>query len=175
MFLPLVICLNLLSAAHAQNAAGAVIIEHGEYVSRRDLGPISPDANPDGVSQVIEIDDVQFVNHLDRVEAHLCRRFGIRYVAHGPALPVQGSIRVSHPHLVRPDGVSGDVDSWDVQLGAGSGFAGFSFDELWEVAPGPWSFAVVVDGQVLAEQKFDVVREPVEGAAPLTGCGTPIS
>ena len=37
--------------------------------------------------------------------------------------------------------------------------AGYEFTDPWEMVPGPWTYAVIFEGEVLAEKQFDVVQE----------------
>ena len=71
--------------------------------------------------------------------------------------------------MALPDGGLREVSTYPQQVGREPGFAGYSFDELWEMVPGTWTFAVLSGDTVLAERHFEVVVPPGANAPPPGG------
>lgn len=152
------------------------ITGHGRYTVERD-GPVQdlpPGAT--GVTSFAPSWGARLVETTTRIEARLCNRFGIwfdlPYAV--PGYPASVTIRLTHPLLVNPDGRQGTVETWPSVVGDEGSAAGFSFDQPWEVATGTWTFAIISDGKVLAEQAFEVVEPKGPGTAQ-PGCGAPTS
>lgn len=152
------------------------IVEYGVYriAGKTDLdgGPFGPT----GLSKLRGWVRPRLVERTDRVEARPCLHFGIRFAATNlPGLfGVSLVARITHPPFVRPDGMTGSVESWTTSAGPGLGLIGFTFDEPWEMVPGPWRIEVSSEGKMLAEPRFDGVATGTGGAAA-PGRGTPTS
>ncbi len=181
MRLPLVLALLAaampVAAAVAQDAPDVRIVEYGEFTAQRDLTPSTKPDGTTGVSGFGYAEGIRFVRHANRIEAMLCRRFGIYFMAAPPArgAPIIVTVRLTHPRLTRPDGVSGTVETWPGLAALWPSPTMFGFTEPWEVAPGTWTFALLKDGKVLAEQAFEVVPPTGSAAAPVEGCEAPTS
>lgn len=76
--------------------------------------------------------------------------------------------RVTHPPLIRSDGLSGEVDTWQLTIGGEPSLAGYQLCAAWELVPGTWTFAVLSGDRVLAQRSFEVVPAPV-AATPSDG------
>lgn len=169
------------SAVLAQDAAPVRITRYGTFEVRQEMPAHDRKAGATGVTELTTIVDPYLLERTSRVDARLCRRFGIWFdLPYGvPGFPASVIIRLTHPVLVRPDGHSGTVETWPQQVGGGGSMAGFTFSEPWEVAPGTWTFAILSGGAVLAEQAFEVVAPTRPGAAlPGSGsadCDAPVS
>lgn len=156
------------------------IVEFGAYTVLQEQGTTDPSFAPTGISPLTLVTDPAFVSHTDRIEAQLCRRFGILYriseslsdPGMSGGLPVQ--LRITHPLIVRPDGEQAKEETWNSMATDTPSIAGFAFREPWEMAPGAWTFEVLSEGRVLASKRFEVVLARA-GAAPLEGCGVPVS
>jgi len=175
--LVLLALLALAGSAHAEDFPNLRIIDYGEYVVRREVGTLDPGLGAKTLTPVATVDDPRFVNRTSRIEARLCRRFGIRFEAPNldPVLTTRVTIRVTHPALVRPDGQSGEVDTWQSPINREPSMAGYHFEKPWELVPGTWTFAVLFGDRVLAEHSFEVVAAPGPGALAPGGCDVPVS
>ena len=161
---------SLLLPLAAQAKIQAVIVQWGE-LEAEDGGPLGPEYEQHGLGPGRQVDDARYINHDTTIKAQLCRRFGIdAWLAKGPGdeWPDRVMVRVRHPTLTRPDGVSGAEDT--LLLPTRNGRLGdiFTFDEPWERVPGSWTFEVVVAGEVLASKEFTVT--PPASGEPLTIC-----
>ncbi len=152
------------------------ITGYGRYTVGRD-GPLQDlPAGGTGVTSYAPSQGARLVETTTRIEARLYNRFGIwfdlPYAV--PGHPASVTIRLTHPLLKNPDGRSGAIGTWPKVVGDAGGAAGFSFDEPWEAVPGTWTFAVMSEGKVLAEQAFEVA-EPARTGPAQPGCGAPTS
>jgi hypothetical protein len=84
--------------------------------------------------------------------------FGFRVGATGGAGEVV-SIVVTHP----PMGERGVTrQEWTTVLAPGTTALNlFTFEEAYEMVPGPWAFAVEAGGERMAEARFEVTEAPV--------------
>lgn len=163
--------------ARAQDAPNVRIVEYGEFTALQDRAPLTKPEGATGVSSFAYADGIRFVRHTTRIEAALCRRFGIYFMAAPPGqgAPLNVTVRLTHPRLTRPDGVSGTVETWPGVAVLWPSPTMFSFTEPWEAAPGTWTFALLENGKVVAEQAFEVVPPAGSGATPVLGCEAPTS
>jgi hypothetical protein len=167
----------LVATGMAQAGPDAQIIEYGKYVVRREMGTVDPTLDAKTLSPILISQAPKFIEHTDRIKATLCQRFGILFVvqSNGPRDATQITIRVTHPLLVRPDGVSGKVETWRLPTNTGPSLAGFVFKEPWEIVAGTWTFSVLFEDQVLAEQRFDVFAKAPQTHGLAEECGEPVS
>ena len=166
----------LTAAAAAQTVPDVTITELGEYVVQRETGTLEPTFNPSG--KTIKTDEFQFVARTTVIEARLCRRFGIRFIAPNldPVFTTRVTIRIRHPMLAEPGGAATREHSWEAAMnGSVPNGAGYAFTEPWELVPGRWTFSVMFGGMILAEQAFDVVAPAEPGTLPTGGCNAPVS
>lgn len=154
--------------ARAQAVPEARVVEYGEYVARRDLGVLPPDPDAGRTAPLVIVDQPRFVERTDRIEARPCRGFGIRFrlAPPDPAGTTRVTVRVTHPPMAPPGGEVRETGTYPQQVGREPGFAGYSFDEPWEMVPGTWTFAVLFGDKVLAEQRFEVVLPPGMNGPP---------
>ena len=165
------------ASVHAQAVPDVHITEYGEYVARRDLGVLPPDPDAGRTVPLVIVEAPRFVARTDRIEAKPCHGFGIRFRLSppDPARTVRLTVRVTHPPMALPDGGLREVSTYPQQVGREPGFAGYSFDEPWEMVPGTWTFAVLFGDKVLAERRFEVVMPPGADAPPRGGCAALVS
>ncbi len=145
------------SAAPAQARIQAVIVQWGEMEVGEPQGLLGPEYQEHALGQGHEVAFERFINHDDHIPAQLCRSFGFRaWLAGGPGdvLPDRILVRVSHPTITRPDGVSGTVDTLMLPVTPAGTGTSFGFDDPWEVQPGDWTFDLVLDGAVIASKTF---------------------
>ena len=162
-----------LCAGPAQAKVGAVIVAWGE-IDASTGGPLGPDYQERSLGQGRELHDARYINHDTQIPAQLCRRFGITaWLTFGPgdAMPERILLRLRHPELTRPDGVSASEDDLMVPVNRGSIMDAFTFDEPYEAQPGPWTFELLSGADVLAAQTFTIVTPPP--GSPRTICPSP--
>ncbi len=163
--------------ALAQDAPKVAVVEFGEYTVRREVPLNGLRIGSTGVTERVSSEGVQLLRHTDRIEAAPCRRFGAWFQLQPPGegglLPI--TQRLTHPLMIRPDGVSGTVEADDGLLDGEPVLSGFSFTYDWEMAPGTWTFALLSGGKVLAEKSFEVVAPPGGTGSAAGGCDAPIS
>lgn len=148
--------LLLAVASGRAEALTAEIVEYGVTLSER--GKARVDHGGKTLSPVHEMSDVRYVRRTDRIEAALCKTFGIavRY-SDGP-LPARVEVRVAHPRFTRPDGESSELEMFYSDVVEGRTQIGFTFDYEWEAQPGEWAMIIVLDGVELARKTFTVTR-----------------
>ena len=153
--------LLLTGQAHAQPALR--ITGYGEAIFGHELGVRDPSTVEGNTEPVRTVDGAQIVQQTNRIEARLCRRFGITFMLEG--LGTGGildiTIQTRHPAITRPDGHVTTEVRYPSSVSAGRpNWIGYTFDYAYELVPGTWSFAVLHGGDVLAEQQFEVTVPP---------------
>lgn len=131
-----------------------------ELAGQRDA-PLTESGTLNLIDQGREIDVTTTV-----VPAAIGLSFGIRAQTLSPA---GGSARVvvTHPPM-GPRGVT--VESWTTPLEKDRAVLNlFSFDHDYELVLGHWTFQLVSSGQVLVEQRFDVVP-PLNAPTTMDRC-----
>ena len=142
----------------------AVIVDWGE-IEAVTGGLLGPDYQERSLGEGRRLLSSRYVNHDTDLAAQLCRRFGITaWLApgDGDAMPRRIDMRLTHPLLTRPDGVSSAEDTLSVPVTAGAIGDAWTFDEPYEVQPGPWTFDLMIGGEVVASKTF-ILREPLPG------------
>ncbi len=153
--------LLLTGQAHAQPALR--ITGFSESTVSRELGIRDPSTVEGDTEPVRTMDGVQIVQQTSRIEARLCRRFGISFILEG--LGTSGvldvTIQTRHPAITRPNGHVSTGVRYPSSVSAGRpNWVGYTFDYAYELVPGIWSFAVLSGADVLAEQQFEVTVPP---------------
>ena len=134
-----------------------IVLQYGETTSDR-VERARPEDAGTGLTPAENVDNVQFLNHSDHIEAALCRGFGVSIavpIRPGVAAPGQLTVRVHHPRLTRPDGVAAEDASFPTS-NSGYAYAGFTFDHVWEMQAGVWEIAFFDGDKLLASQSFTV-------------------
>jgi hypothetical protein len=162
----------LAPASPAQVGVGArsavEIVEHGEYEPGPEAGKQrAPDTSRGYVGVIEATHDPRLLRSTEAIAAGIGGQFGIKLLVQGPpsveTVPLR--IRVLHPPFRNPaTGELSDREEWDAEVNLGiPRFAGWSFDEPWEIAPGPWQIQVLDGEEVVAEQGFEIAAaEPSE-------------
>jgi hypothetical protein len=87
--------------------------------------------------------------------------FGLHILVSGaPHLEIVPLVtRVTHPPITNPETkITREIDFWDSPMNIGvARFAGWRFDQPWELVPGTWTIEILKDGKVLASHSFNVV------------------
>ncbi len=95
------------------------------------------------------------------VKAKIGTRFGIQVQVQGDldGLVVRDlTTRVTHPALTNPStGITSTMDEWASPMNIGyARFAGWQFEEQWELAPGTWKIEIRHRGKTLAFKEFEL-------------------
>ena len=115
---------------------------------------------------------VRYIERTDRIEARLCRSFGIRVKLDDRPLrrvPSRVDVLVRHPTLARLDGKQSAETRFPSYVDSGMSAVGFTFDHEWEMVAGTWTVIVSSRGEELAHKVF-TVTVPAPGA-PDSDCG----
>ena len=155
----------------------AVIVQWGEMEVGEVSGPLGPEYDEHSLGPGHEVTSEHFLNQDDHIPAQLCRSFGMRaWIAGGPgeALPDRILMRVVHPRITRPDGLSSTEDTLMLPVTPDGTGTSFGFDDPWEVQPGDWTFDLELDGVVLASKTL-VLTEPAAGTRPPVCPGRAVS
>ena len=167
---------TVLAAGTAQAQPAAIVLQYGETTGDRGARPVAEDPGT-GLTPARTIYNLEFVNHSDQIEAALCRGFGVTVAVvlqPGQGFPERLVARTHSPLLRRPDGATSEESSFTVSGTDGVFYAGFTFDYVWEMQPGPWEIAFY-DGDTRLASKTFTVRRP-EPDHPFSICdGAPTS
>ncbi len=168
----------LLPAGQAYAQPALRITGYGESTVSRELGVRDPSTVDGDTEPVRTVDGVQIVQQTHRIEARLCRRFGISFMLEGleTGSILDVTIQTRHPAITRPDGHVSTGVRYPSSVSAGRpGWIGYTFDYAYELVPGTWSFAVLSGGNVLAEQQFEVTVPPDAGQQAPGRCAALVS
>lgn len=160
--------LLLLATVAARAEMRLDVVEHGLYSLEAES--TVRDANGVGV------DTVRNICHLATTATIPLRQgahFGLRYRLHGAAPDeiVTLTTVVRFPHEARPPAGSAPIGSHAMTFEhrAGDlGYAGYGFDEPWELMAGTWTVQIFNGTRQLREFRFTVV-EGADEPRPLTG------
>ena len=138
--------------------ASADIFEYGEYRTRRE-GEKPADRTASGTTTMIST--YVLVKRTEVINAQPGVSFGVQFRLAQPLAAGDVLVfRITHPPLTNPKtGRTMTASEFDSEpgLGAGEHYVGFTFDEGWEMAEGPWMIQVVQNGKVIAERPFKIV------------------
>ena len=94
------------------------------------------------------------------IAARVGTSFGFRLMMLGKPSGVVApcTAKCIHPRLTDPSsGHSSEVEQWDTSGLAGEeGYIGYTFDNNWELVPGPWTIQVFMDSKLVIEKTFNV-------------------
>jgi hypothetical protein len=159
-----------LAPSHAAAEPRGEIIDYGITAGRRVAG--TPGPGEAGLAPASEMKNIRYLDRTDRIEARLCRNFGLslRLSDDIPkVLPRQVSVRVEHPTLTRPDGRTSAEDRFESAVIDGVSHVGFTFEHAWEMAAGDWTIIVSIRGREIARKAFTITLPPP--GAPDSDCG----
>jgi hypothetical protein len=153
--------LGLSSVAYAQQAQVERIDIVGKGIYRVAVGKLTPDQQtPTGVAA--SVDQATKIEDTTTVRARIGLEFGIQYVVVGSPKGAQVPIRIvnvypkqglrnpkTHKTVRRAEIVRNKVIG-DVV------YAGYGFENAWEIVPGVWTIEVWHKNRKLAEQNFTV-------------------
>jgi hypothetical protein len=149
-----------LCAAHAQTATRIDITEFGIYTATVTK---SLDAPGTAVGHTDVIAQINLAESTSASPGRLGVRFGFRYTASGTGsgqVTLTKLIHLPAPGIRNPQ--TGNVTMTDrstiqTTLGANR-YAGYSFDDAWEIVPGIWTVELWAGDRKLASQNFNIVK-----------------
>lgn len=154
-------------AAYEADAPAAITIVAFGTISLPVRGTLPAPDMASGYSVVHDLDDLRPMSGSSRVGACLNVQFGIQYrLTSSPPSEVPIEIEWSHPPM--PHHRGGTVTTQHVAAVASpqTRYAGWMFNERYELLPGRWTMTLRQGPAVVAQQAFDVVD---------SDCGRPIS
>ncbi len=150
------VVLFALPLAAAQAEPRVEIIDYGLYATgQRTAVPM-----PKSVSGTMNlVSHARLTRQTREVVGQLGESFGFRYRLHDIPDGATITIRTRHPPLTNPEtGKTMDHGERDQTVASESErYTGYSFDASYEIAEGEWSFEIIYEGKVIAEQKFKVI------------------
>ena len=135
---------------------GVEIVEYGIYTAKE-----SGEALSRGTArgERVVLSDVELAEQTEDVPGKLGTRFGFYYSLTGSrGNDLDATIRIIHPATRNPrTKKETTVETWTQKCRAAMPhYAGFTFDEEWEIARGEWRFQVLDEKRLLAEKIFMV-------------------
>jgi hypothetical protein len=148
------------SVARAQNVTGIHVTEYGIYTADKK----NPQRNSDGVLQSTP-ENIRHAKTTTTVQAEPGVRFGFIYRVVGK--PTGRTVQLRKVIIYPPEGVkspqsSTPLQSAERQIAVRIGvieFSGYTFDDNWELVPGPWKMQLWLGDRKLAEKEFTVVAK----------------
>ena len=133
---------------------GVEIIEHGIYAARQS-GKEATDGTTRGERVLLR--DITLLEKTTTIPGTVGTRFGFYYSLTGSrGNDLDATIRIIHPATRNPKTrKETTVETWTQKCRVGMPhYAGFTFDEEWEIAPGEWKIQVLDNKRLLAEKVF---------------------
>ncbi|MCE4223224.1 DUF3859 domain-containing protein [Methylobacterium sp. C25] len=161
----------LIGGSPARAEVTAEIVDWGVVSGRTDRA-ISGDGGS-GLEAAKPMNGVRYGERTDRIEARLCRSFGmtIRLRSGDSALPRKVEVQALHPLFTRDDGATSRIDAFpSYVLDEGLSHIGFTFEKPWELAEGAWTIRVMARGREIASKAFTITAQ-VGGAGSECGKG----
>jgi Domain of unknown function (DUF3859) len=155
--------LSLSSVAHAQKAQIERIDIAGKGIYQVTVGKLTPDKqSPTGM--VASVKNVKLVEETTTVPARIGLEFGIQYaivgVPKGAKVPIR-IVNVYPKQGLRNPKTRKTVRRAEIVRNKVIGelnYAGYAFENKWEIVPGVWKFELWHKNRKLAEQSFTVTR-----------------
>ncbi len=143
-------------AGAARAELRAEIVAFGAVTAEREQ-PAPQTLDDQGLAPRTWIEGIRFINRTSTLQAQLCLRFGVLIRLTGTDRPPSHvTTTLTHPRLTRPDQVSGTEDTYPTPVDNNLVYAGWSFDQPWELQPGDWTLTFRHEGRVLATKTFTV-------------------
>jgi hypothetical protein len=146
-------------AAPAVWASGQVEIQDYGFYNLSVDGSVPAPEDISGSRNIVS--NIRLQRKTDEIDAQLGRSFGFRFRVVDPALVGKTLVlRTTFPPLSNPSTKQTRRTQDRTFVVSKTGellYDGYRFDNDWEMAEGTWTFQVVYQGHVLAEQKFKVI------------------
>ncbi len=144
--------------------SGATLVACGEIDPTPSVGAQEEEKTVHGYVFVMDAHETpRFKPECEKVTAKIGTQFGIQVQINGaPELQVAPVVtRVTHPPITNPEtGKTSTVDQWDSPMNIGyARFAGWHFEDEWELVPGEWRIEILYQNKVLVKQDFKVSAE----------------
>jgi hypothetical protein len=126
-------------------------------------------SSPTGTAHALTA--VRIVKDSDVIQARIGVHFGINYVIRGFPVGTRVSIKVIQrypPQGLRNPGTKRTAYVYEATMQKTIGyptFEGYQLEKPWELVPGPWIFEIWHGERKLAEQVFELVKQPVQEQA----------
>ena len=160
----IVMCLTLLIACDngALNPTQRMqLLEFGTFRKLASQEDVSAPAAIAGALHAVS--KVLLLERTTNVTARVGTSFGFHTKMPGKASGevIRCTAKCIHPKMTDPtSGHSSEVEQWDTSGLAGQeGFIGYTFDNSWELVPGPWTIQVFMASELVIERTFNV-RSP---------------
>ncbi|EPX82246.1 DUF3859 domain-containing protein [Salipiger mucosus] len=143
-----------------------VLVDHGIICQTTPEGAReAPDTLAGHINLIRQSQDMDITTRV--VPAKLGISFGVKFMLAPGSGSQQVQVVVRHPPM-GPEGI--ERESWTATPDeTGPSLNLFSFEHPFEMQPGPWSFTLLQEGEVLMEQHFEVVSE-LAAPAVLSAC-----
>ena len=143
-----------------------IVTDSGEYTAET-VEQVSAPGTTSGVSRRIDLNSVKFTTRSHEVVAKAGKRFGLKFTVSGLPGNTRITLRkvVTHPEIHKPDGTVskgyvvniGYTTSAEGEL---TGVEGYGLDLPYEIVTGKWRFEIWYGDHKLAEEEFNLVKEP---------------
>lgn len=153
----------LLLVVALQEPAKLNIVEYGIYAPDVELTSHQAAKTNRGFVRVVDRDNPpELVEETTEIPAKVGTRFGVYHAFEGCGGPASYpiTVRIHHPPMTNPKtGKTTTVEQWETHsYPVIATFTGYLFEDEWEAVPGEWRIELLVDGEVAASQKFQVVH-----------------
>ena len=149
------------ASAHAQRIDRVDITDAGLYETTIEKAEKAPGTATETRNALAR---TELLQKTTRIDAKIGTHFGFSYKIIGQ--PNNGEANITFvtvppaPGLKNPK--TGKVSTREEYSAAvlfnGTGYAGYSFDEEWEIVPGTWTFELWDGQRKLASQSFEIVK-----------------
>jgi hypothetical protein len=158
VFLTLCLALLAVDASAATSGPKVTVREFGRYETTR--SGIKHKAARTASGTVHPVARRRLVQRTAEIFGQPGRSFGIEIDMDGfPLGAVRLTIRTLHPPLTNPKtGKTTRISEYDWPVSSRRKvYFGFTFDDGWEIAEGPWTIQIHYRGKLLAEKKFKIL------------------
>ena len=146
------------------NITGATLVACGEIETNPSVATQEEKQTVHGYVFVMGAEETpHFKPGCPHITAKIGTQFGIQLQVNGsPELAIANVVtRVTHPPITNPETQkSSTVDQWDSPMNIGyARYAGWQFEDPWELVPGKWVIEILRGSKVLLRQEFEVATE----------------
>jgi Domain of unknown function (DUF3859) len=121
---------------------------------------LEKEAAPDTALGQVWVSEMREMSRTEKVETCLGARFGVRFLAEegltSASAPV--TVQVTHPPFAALGEDARTLDSWKARVAREAREAGWQFEKPYELVPGPWTIAILVDGREAAAKTFTATK-----------------
>lgn len=149
------------------SVTGAELVAYGEIDADPSIAQQDePQTVMGHVNVMHELETPRFKQGESVIQAKIGTRFGLSVQMVGSpdeAVVYEVSTRVTHPPMTNPASKETSTQSeWESPMNIGyARFAGWQFEEPWELVGGDWKIEILYKGKVLVSKDFKVEIEEV--------------